>query len=129
MDALKGYCGMIDPVGILTIWDSFQQTPEIALHLHNLRVGISQWSRNMGKVNEQTVKDVVSLNFNPGEAVTTFSSAQRGISILTCHPKSAHKVETIKDLKEARLGAHTAQFNEVQRHRPACHLKTPLNCA
>ncbi len=98
--ALKGYCGVATPAGIPTIWDSFQQTKEIALHCHSLRVGMSQWSKTTGKdidkapfFMEQTIKDIMGLNFNPGEAVRTFSSAQRGISILTCHPKSAHDVE------------------------------------
>ena len=70
---------------------------------------------------EQTVKDIVGLNFNPGEAVPIFASAQRGISILTCHPKSAHKVDMIKDFEEARWATtHTAQFNEVR-----CRQKAP----
>jgi hypothetical protein len=84
---------------------------------------MSQWSKTTGKdidkapfFTEQTVKDIVSLNFNPGEAVPTFSLAQRGISILTCRPKLAQEVESIKDFEEARLTtAHTAQFNEVRR--------------
>ena len=65
---------------------------------------------------KQTVKDTVGLNFNPGEAVPTFASAQWGISILTCRPKLATEVETIKDFEEARRAtAHTAQFNKVRR--------------
>jgi hypothetical protein len=123
MAALKGYCGVDTPGGIPTIWDSFQQTREIALHRHNLRVAMTQWSKTTGKdinkapfFTEQTIKDIVGLTFNPGEAVPTFSSAQRGISILTCRPKSVIEVETIKDFEEARRAtAHTAQFNEVRR--------------
>jgi hypothetical protein len=70
---------------------------------------------------EQTIKDIVNLNFNPGEAVPTYTSAQRGVSILTCCSKMAHEVETIKDNKEAcRVTAHMAQFNEVRRRQ-----KTP----
>jgi hypothetical protein len=107
---------VVDLTGIPIIWDSFQQTKEIALHRHNLRVGMSQRSKNTGKdidkaqfFTEQMIKDIVSLNFNPGEAVPTFSSAQWGISILMCRPKSAHEVETIKDFEEARRAmAHTA---------------------
>ncbi len=64
---------------------------------------------------EQTIKDMVMLNFNPGEAILTYASAQRGLSILTCRPKTAHEVELIKDNEEARrITAHTAQFNEVR---------------
>ncbi len=88
---------------------------------------MSKWSKESGKdidkapfFTEQTIKDIVRLNFNLGKAVPTFSSAQRGISILTYRPKSAHEVETIKDFEEAqRAMAHTAQFNEVCRRQKA----------
>ena len=133
--ALKGYCGVIDPRGIPPIWDSFQQTREIASHRHNLRVAMAQWSKDTGKdinkapfFTEQTVKDIVGLNLNPGEAVPTFTSAQRGISILTCRPKSAIEVETIKDFEEARRAtAHTARFNEVRRRQKAPPSPPPDN--
>jgi hypothetical protein len=126
--ALKGYCGVVDPSKIPTIWDSFQQTKEIASHRHNLRVSMTKWARQTGKeidkapfFTEQTIRDMVTLNFNPGEAVPTYASAQRGLSILTCRPKSAQEVEIIKDNEEARrITAHTAQFNEVRRRQ-----KTP----
>ena len=131
--ALKGYCGVVNPGGIPTIWDSFQQIWETASHRHNLRVEMSKWSKETGKdidkapfFTEQMVKDIVSLNFNPWEAVPTFSSAQRGISILTCHPKLAHEVERIKDFEEARrTTAHTAQFNKVRRCQKNATKPTP----
>ena len=63
--ALKGYCGVVNPGGIPTIWDSFQQTQEIASHRHNLRVQMSKWSKETGKdidkapfFTKQTVKDM-----------------------------------------------------------------------
>ena len=88
----------------------------MASHRHNIRTQkMSKWSEDTGKdidkapfFTEQTMKDIVSLNFNPGEALPTFSSAQRGISILTCRPKLAHEVETIKYFEDARRAtAHT----------------------
>jgi hypothetical protein len=83
---------------------------------------MTKWAKHTGKeidkapfFTEQTIKDIIGLNFNPGKAVPTYGSAQRGISILTCPPKMAHEVETIKDNEEARrIMAHTAQFKEVR---------------
>jgi hypothetical protein len=126
--SLKGYCGVLDPSKIPNIWDSFQQMQEIASHQHNLQVSMTRWAKETGKeinkapfFTEQTIKDIVGLHFNPGEAVPTYGLAQRGVSILTCRPKTAHEVETIKDFEEARrITAHTVQFNDV-RHRQ----KTP----
>jgi hypothetical protein len=89
---------------------------------------MTRWAKQTGKeidkapfFMEQTIKDIVGLNFNPGEAVPTYGLAQRGVSILTCRPKMAHEVETIKDFEEAcRITAHTMQFNDVRRRQ-----KTP----
>jgi hypothetical protein len=113
--ALKGYCGVETPAGIPVIWDLFQQTREISSHRHNLHVSMSQWSKRTGKdidkapfFTEETIKEIVNLNFIPGEAVPTFSSAQRGISILTCRPKLALKVETINSLTP--MVAYTTTF-------------------
>ncbi len=120
---LKSYCGVVDPVNIPTIWDSFQQTQEIAAHHHNIRIAMMKWAKQTGKeinkapfFTEQTIKDIVSLNFNPGKAVPIYASMQWGVSILTCRSKTTHEVETIKDFEEARQAtAHTMQFNEVRR--------------
>ena len=133
--ALKGYCGVVDPRRIPSIWNGFQQTRELAQHRHNLRVGMMTWSKQTGMDIDKapffakaTNKDIVNLNFNPGKAVPTYLSAQRGLSILTCRPKSAHEVELIKDFKEARRAtAHTAQFNEVHRHQKAQPSAPPDN--
>jgi hypothetical protein len=84
--ALKGYCGVLTPAGIPTIWDAFQQTKELASHRHNLRIGMQQWSKKIGLdidkapfFTENSIKDIIGLKFNPGEAVPTYSSAQRDI--------------------------------------------------
>ncbi len=125
---LKGYCGVVDPANIPTIWDLFQQTQEIAAHCHNICVAMIKWAKQSRKeidkasfFTEQTIKDIMGLNFNPGKPVPTYVSVQQGIYILTCRPKTAQEVETIKDSEEARWAtAHTAQINEVWRRQ-----KTP----
>jgi hypothetical protein len=127
---LKGYYGIQNPANIPTIWDLFQHTREIASHQHNIRVAMFKWSKQTGKdinkvpfFSKQTIKNIIGLQFNPDKAMPTYSSAQWGISILTCHPKTAHKEITIKDYEEARrAAAHTAQFNDVRRSQ-----KTPLS--
>jgi hypothetical protein len=89
-----------------------------------------KWFKQTGKdidkapfFTKQLIKDIIGLQFNPGKTLPTYSSAQWGISILTCCPKMAHEVKTIKDYEEARcMTAHTTQFNDV-RHRQ----KTPAS--
>ncbi len=66
VDALKGYCGVVDPRRISSIWDAFQQTRELAQHRHNLHVGMMAWSKqtrmDIDKApffTEATIKDIV----------------------------------------------------------------------
>ena len=83
---------------------------------------MTKWAKQMGKeinkapfFTEQTIKDMVTLNVNLGEAVPTYASAQRGLSILTCHPKMAHEVEIIMDDEEAqRITAHGGLYRQKQ---------------
>jgi hypothetical protein len=92
---LKGYCGGVNPANIPTKWDAFQHMRKIASHQHNIRVAMSKWAKQTGKdidkapfFTEQTIKDIVGLQFNPGKAMPIYSSAQQGILILTCCPKN-----------------------------------------
>jgi len=123
--ALKGYCGVVSPADIPPIWDAIQQTKELASHRHNIRTCMQKWSKQKGLdidkapfFTESSIKDIVGLNFNPGEAVPMFSSAQLGISILICRPKTAQEVKKNKDYEDARHETtHIAQFNEVRRRQ------------
>jgi hypothetical protein len=129
---LKGYCSVVNTRDIPVIWDAFQHTKEITLHQHNLRVTMAKWAKNTGLniykapfSNKQTDKDIISLQFNLGEAMPINSSVQQGISILTCRPKIAHKVKNIKATEEARRAiAHTIQFNVLRHHQKT--LPSPL---
>ncbi len=50
---------------------------------------------------KDSIKDILSLNFNLGKAIPTFSSAQGGISILICRAKTGQEVEKNRDYKDA----------------------------
>lgn len=123
--ALRGFCGVIDVARIPNSWDKFQHSKELLSHRHHIRTSMEKWARQFGYeidkapfFTEQTIKDIVGLQFNPGEGVAHFSSAQRGISILTCRPKSAVEVEQIKGDEEAhRAKAHIIQYTEYRRRQ------------
>jgi hypothetical protein len=130
--ALKGYCGVMDPMLIPTIWDAFQQIKEINSHRRSIRVAMSKWSKDTGKdidkapfFTEQTIKDIVGLNFNPGEAVPTFSSAQRRISISTCRPKLAHEVKGQDNQGIRRGEMRNSPYGTIQRRCPPTPEGTP----
>jgi hypothetical protein len=93
--ALKGYCEVATSAGIPVIWNSFQQTKEIASHRHNLHVGMLQWSKSTGKdkdkapfFTEQTVKDIFGLKPRGGRPDFCFGAAG------DIHPHVPPKVRT-----------------------------------
>jgi hypothetical protein len=57
---LKGYCGVANSAGILTIWDAFQKMWEIAFHWHNLQVTMFKWAKDTGK-------DIDKAPFSPNK--------------------------------------------------------------
>jgi hypothetical protein len=63
---LKGYCGVVNPANIPTIWDVFQHTSKIALHQHNIRVAMFKWSKQTGK----------DTNKAPSKILSAFNSTQ-----------------------------------------------------
>jgi hypothetical protein len=132
---------MVDARDIPVIWDAFQRTKEISLHRHNLCVTRAKWVKMMGLnfdkapfFNKQTVKDIISLQFNPGGAVPTYLLAQRGISILTCRPKTAQEVKKIKAKEEARragqwpIQCSSMKCSATRKLRQAHCLTIILNC-
>ena len=106
---------MVDVAGIPVIWDRFQHSKDLSAHRHHIRTAMESWAQTKGYeidkapfFMEQTIKDIVGLQFNPGEGVAHFSLAQCGISILTCRPKTVVEVEQIKGDEEAhRVMAYT----------------------
>ncbi len=46
---------------------------------------------------QKSVEDIVNLRFNPGQGVTQFKSAERGLSLLICCTRTPEEIEQVRD--------------------------------
>ena len=63
---------------------------------------------------QDTIKAIVYLKFNPGERVAHISSASMGLSILTCRARTSAETECIWECKHAMAATEgTRQLDEL----------------
>ena len=89
--ALKGFSNTYDIKDIQPIWSIFQTTKNVDVHRRHLQFNMATWAQNQGVEIDQgiyfeqkSVQDIVNLQFNPGQGVAHFKSAERGLSLLIC---------------------------------------------
>jgi hypothetical protein len=50
---------------------------------------------------QETIKAIVELRFNPGEGVAHLASASKGLSILTCRARTTQETERVREHEQA----------------------------
>lgn len=92
---LQGFSHCPTPAGLQPIWGLFTQTKSIETHRLHIKEHMKNWARTQGVTinkgiffSKQTIEDIMHLRFNPSGGVAYFSTAEKGISILLCHPKA-----------------------------------------
>ena len=50
---------------------------------------------------QETIKAIVELRFNPGEGVAHLSSASKGLSILACRARTTQETERVREQEQA----------------------------
>jgi hypothetical protein len=73
---------------------------------YRLRIGID----NGLYLEQNTMKSILDLHFNPGEGVAHLQSAAKGLSILCCRAWGSHKMEKIK---ERELALNTTKQKQM----------------
>ena len=110
---VQGFSHTPDLHGVQQIWALFQTTKHADTHKNNIKKKMIQWAdaqrppvaidRNI-YITNATLKDILALRFNPGNSTAELETADQGISILICRPrtsenKAAHRK---KELIEGR---------------------------
>ena len=92
---LQGFSQCPTTAGLQPIWGLFTQTKCIETHHLHIKDCMKTWARNNSVTinkgiffTKQTIEDIMHLRFNPSGGVAYFSTAEKGISILVCHPKA-----------------------------------------
>ena len=115
---LMGFCGITRAQEIPRIWSVFQRTKEYDTYRHELERRHHGIKIDKGLYFDNApLESIAKLQFNPsgmGVGVAMWETADRGLSILICRPKTLAEVERIRE-KEAALmtTTNTLLFGEA----------------
>jgi hypothetical protein len=110
--AVMSYSGIKDPEDCQIIWTIFaKKKKNVESCRQYLMKGIQDYgyrlriSMDNGIYLEQdTIKSILDLHFNPGDGVAHLQSAAKGLSILCCQAWASNKMEEMKE-RELALNA------------------------
>jgi hypothetical protein len=141
---IKGYCGLRDTGAIPIIWALFQTSKHTEDHRLNLEKRMREWATMNGVeidhgvfFSKETIEDIVKLRPNPGDGHPTLKTAERGVSILACLPRSQNEIEAIRIKEQAaeesktnRTLAEALKLAATESRQPASgSLELKLNIA
>ena len=132
---LKGFAGVKKCKHLPKIWAMFQTTKSTKIHRQYIMQAMREWSKMTNLeidtavyFTDQTVDDIVTLNMVPGDCVAAFETADRGISVLACRPRSAAAVERIKQREKAmRESGATRTFEDSLKLMKSDPMSPPAN--
>ena len=100
--ALMGFAGTYRGSDLLDIWELFNATKgkNIDAYRRHLFARMKQWAYDRRiqidqsiYLEQETVKAIVELRFNPGEGVAHLASASKGLTILPCRARTTAETE------------------------------------
>ena len=114
-----------------TIWPMFQHTKHMDTHKDNIKRKMIEWATAQKThvaidrglyFSNSTMREIISLRFNPGGTTADVGTADNGISILMCRPRSAESKTALKrrELAEDRTRA-TRTLAEEERASGESH--------
>ncbi len=123
---IRGFSHNHNLSGIQQIWALFQITKHTDTHRNNIKRKMVGWAdaqrppvsidRNL-YITSATLKDVLALRFNPGNTTAELETAEHGISILICRPRSAESkaAQRRKELIEGRASKSNLSLTDAER--------------
>ena len=116
MAMVKGFAHVHDIADVPSIWALFQYTKHLETHKDNLRRKMIKWATTTDKkereeqvqidrsffLPDSTMKEILSLQFNPGGIVPDPEEADSGLSILICRSRTTAARAAIKKFEKAK---------------------------
>lgn len=105
---VQGFAHVDNIMEVPIIWALFQYTKNIDTHKDNLKRKMMEWATSTDRpehvqidrslyIPHTTMREILSLTFNPGGVAAESDTADQGISIMICRPRtSAQKAEIRK---------------------------------
>jgi hypothetical protein len=123
--ALMGFASVHRGQDLPTIWDYFNKSKRENINNYrpHIMTLIKQWAYDCRikidksiYLEQDTIKAIVDLKFNPGEGVAHLSSASKGLSILTCLARASAETERIWECEHAMAATEgTHQLDKFLR--------------
>lgn len=105
---LKGFSCIRNEAHLQPIWEYFRSTKDVDAQRTKLLQEMRQWARTHDvQINrslyfdKSTMDDIVKLEFCPGTPTAYLSTAEQGISILICRPRTGNETADIRSREQA----------------------------
>jgi hypothetical protein len=105
---LKGFCCVRSTSNLPPIWEYFKTTKDVDAHRIQLMESMKEWARlkdvqiNRGLYfDKATMEDIVKMEFCPGTPTAYLSTAEQGISLLVCRPRTGNETADIRSREQA----------------------------
>ena len=133
---LKGFCRSEDVRRIPAIWYTFSTTKDIDLYRVAIERKMEKFSKDKGVeidlgmyLEDESLKAISQLQFNPsggGAGVALAQSADKGLSILLCRPRSLAEIERVRDEEQATaVASSTLTVEQARKLKPGAVCKPP----
>lgn len=134
MAALQGFSHAPDITGVPVIWALFQYTKNLDTHKDNIKRRMLAWATDPARPMQvpidrslyfpnSTLKEILTLNFNPGGILAEADAADLGMSILICRARTTAAKTAIRKheraLEQSRRSRSMAEAEAEENKRPA----------
>ena len=128
---VQGYAHAADITGVPVLWALFQYTKNIETHKDNLRRRMMAWASDPSRavqvqierglyIPDSTIKEILSLDFNPGGILAEADAADLGLSPLICRARTRAAKAAIRSYEKAlEQSKRNRSMAEAQSERPA----------
>ena len=123
---VRGFSHTHEFTGIQKIWALFQTTKHVETHRNNIKRTMAHWAdaqrppvlidRNL-YITNATLKDILALRFNPGNSTAELETAEQGLLILICRPRSSESkaAQRKRELIEGRASKSNLSLGDAKK--------------
>jgi hypothetical protein len=130
---LVGWAGVDRYDQLPEIWNEFLESDDPDDHREMLKSRMETWFRQKNKTmpkgiyfTKEQIKQITSVKFTPGGAIGVLESANQGVSIALCLPKTISSIQSIQRYESLYDEAkQNLTFKEVQRKEKGMPIEPP----
>ena len=123
---IQGFSNSPSVAGIQPIWALFQHTKHLDTHRDNLKRKMIAWAEAQRRhvaidrglyIPNASLREILSLRFNPGGAAAEVSTADQGISLLMCRARSTETKASIRRREqiEQKMSMASLSFSDAEK--------------